>query len=118
MQADNVSVSQQLVLADIREAQLLVNPRSPRPTEHNHLHAKSARRLTDLLSRVATPNQAKRAALDPLGLAEHFLVPAASLQQVGRFGDAAVNREDQAHGQLGDRLSVHARTVGHINAAP
>ena len=66
---------------------------------------------------LPTPSSAERRAVEPARLRVLLLVPRAGAQLGDVVGHAAIEREDQREGQLGDRNRVLARAVRHVDAA-
>ena len=94
MQTDDISASQELVLAHIREAQLFVKTFLWRACADDHLHFKSACGLAHKLADITEANESNCAALDASAVREHALVPVATFQHVDALGHSPINGED------------------------
>ena len=81
------------------------------------VHAKRLGATRHLLADVAEAEQAERAAVQAARLRVLLLVPVAGAQIRDVVGDAAVEREDEAEGELGHGHRVLAGAVGHVDAA-
>ena len=98
--------------------------REARPVHlHAHLapdrqvHAEGLRAPRHLLADIPEAEQAERATVQAARLRVLLLVPLARAQIGDVVRDTAVEREDEAEGELGDRDRVLARAVRHVDAA-
>ena len=89
---------------------------APRPHAHRHAERTSAGR--HVLADVAEADEPERAAGESTRLRVFLLVPGTGAQVGDVVGDASVEREHEAHRQLGHRDGVLARTVAHVDATP
>ena len=94
VQTNDVSASQELVLAHVREAQLFIKAFLLRARADNHLHFKSSCGLAHKLANIAEANKADGAAFDASAVREHALIPISSFQHVNAFSHTPVNGED------------------------
>ena len=92
MQTDDVSASQKLILAHVREAQLFVKAGLLCPCADNDFHVECARSSAYKLANITESNEANRAALDAPAVSKHALVPVTCLEHSNTFSHPSVNR--------------------------
>merc|ERR1740139_396623 len=71
--------------------------------------------VSNELSDVSHADDSEVASLDSTAFGKLALVPRACLQHGISVSDSPVNTEQQAHGQLSNRVRVHSGAVGHVD---
>lgn len=113
--SDNVSVGQQVILAHVGEAQLLVQAWLLGTCRDDDIHTKSFGSLAHELANVSKANDTDSSATNSRARGKHSFVPLLLLEERVSLSCAAIDRQDEADGEFSDCAGILTWAVRHID---